>query len=1629
MGTYHRLLSGVIAGTMALTLAVPAAGANGPDNPSGSDSKGSIRATLRLDYGQKRSELTNRKVMMELKQGMTVLGRVALGDGTSTGGLQVDYSARNGEGGDLGGGEWPGYLDVTVSQLPLGEYTLEFRGEGYVTYRQPITLKTHSQAVVLGTGDETFGLGDVNGDNVVDLSDRLIMALMVGRQEPDQVERYDLNGDGKIDITDLAYVSRQCYAKGEAELYQTELIAPEVDTTELTGKLNLTGGTAEDLFLDNGVSVKLEPKGGDVLEIPFTLTETPELESIEIVTPEGMGSIEKGTVFVTDSGGEVKEYPIDHTLPADVFAMSPRGGHDRVVTIDLGSRVAVKKVTISVTQAHGGYVVVDTIRFLRDIVPENPIAPNHMVKNVYAIEGDGQVTLKWGELPNVMGYQVLCWPEKGGEPQRIETRTSTVVVSGLKNLESYVFTVTPTSTGWEGKPSDPVTATPQPARAPDAPDMVQVKSGDGVLHVSWKKSRTATAYEVYYAHEEKTDMEDCHKVGGVVTGTQVSIPNLTNGQPCYVYVTATNSVGRSEPSKAAVGTPMAVEYKEPAGLPKDLIRVPRDQVASITLRDPSNYSAFKSTMPFTTDYLMDGDYRTNWTSQSYGDGSFSRSKEIIYTFRQPVDMSHVVYVPRADGYEDSMRLYGVTVWCRGDDLNGSGTKLVTMDGLNQTPIRGKMGNAQDGYFLVLPFPATKDIVKIAIDIEQTNYGSVGLSEVIFFRYDETKALDVQIEQLFADQAHTQLAEGVTKDQIQALKTALSGNEGYYFYPDTMKDELKLAEELLTGASSGAVLEGIDSRSSAADSEKYGQGGSEFQPLGVAGEAGQEIAVYAQGIPQGETVTLWATQYHAEAGAWQASLGALQNGRNVVTLPEIGNQTAPRGGSLYITYSGSGGQGITLHTRQAVKIPVLELDDWYGLQEEGRRERISAYVEELSAYAKTIPAGSEKDNCLNVTEISMPSVLLSLPATVVLENCGRGGTGDQVETLYRNVIAWEQVMHIAKTTQGIDNTMERNDMTSRQNIRYMQMFAGAFMYAAGSHIGVEYGSCGALVNGNPVEAQGQGNLFGWGIAHEIGHNMDKLGKAEITNNIYALMVQTFDGQNNLGISRLESGGKYGEIFQKVAQGNPGASNDVFVQLGMYWQLHLAYDGGVGDAHGPMDFYNRFFKAWKEGSRFGPDDSYDDKVALTASFVAQKDLTDFFTRWGMQLSPSTQRKLADYEKETRAIWYLDDNSRRDRLGGESAGAGTVRASAVLRGEKEVLLTLESSLTDGTLQGYEIRRDGVPVGFTAETTFTDQIGSANHRTFVYTVQAYDTMGNPIGGEERAGEIRVAYDQTVDPDTYQLVREGTTVRVTMRNGAVPVSGIKLSGSNALSGQGDYTVTVTNQGRQVTAKAGNYNKNDAVDDPASYLAYFNKPYAIHGDTRIWTFDTEELVMTNVPEGADLALIRYAGDDVAFAENGAVGILAEEYRYGSQTEDVIPAGTLVITGTYRGDPVYNTLRVKGDFTSTELGEKGEQEVRRTERYLDGYALFFAEIPQDGEVSDISDGIFLFVPNTQREQELQGEQSHCGQENLLPARIMVELYRTDDPNQADSMRLTASSRWIHSPGGEDLPKISLKGGSQ
>ena len=121
------------------------------------------------------------------------------------------------------------------------------------------------------------------------------------------------------------------------------------------------------------------------------------------------------------------------------------------------------------------------------------------------------------------------------------------------------------------------------------------------------------------------------------------------------------------------------------------------------------------------------------------------------------------------------------------------------------------------------------------------------------------------------------------------------------------------------------------------------------------------------------------------------------------------------------------------------------------------------------------------------------------------------------------------------------------------------------------------------------------------------------------------------------------------------------------------------------------------------------------------------------------------------------------------------------------------------------------------------------------------------------------------------------------------------------------------------------------------------------------------------------------------------------------------------------------MKIEGRFTRTTLTGDDEVKTETESRWLAGRALLFAEVPEDGKVCDISDGLFLFIPDVQREAELQGEASGCNDASLLPAQMRAVLSRTDQPTLPDSQRVTAETLWINTPGGTDLPAIVLEEG--
>ncbi len=1612
-----QVLTGFLTAVLILAAAlVPAYGADAGAFPGGK-----LEVVVRADYRDTAAALERHALTLTLAGDKTGSQQFALrgseGQETFSCGqntARLVLSLRNPQDAPLGGNDQVGFLLVSFSGLPMDqEYQVSLAGKGFASFTSPKMAVDACTPHLLVSGDSGgFALGDLTGDGEITQADLdQVLAALGGSSAGG-----DLDLDGKVDITDLALVHRNMGARRPAEGYGGALVTDGLLDLTATAqdlsqaKMTLEGGSVNDLFEDNGTQVRLVNGGDGPCQIPVTLAAPKEMSVLSIVSPATNGALEAGKVLVEYENGSSEEIAFDNTPPAGTHATERHLGQS-TVTIPLGKREPVKKITITVEKVFGAdgrvsYAVIEKIEFLRDIIPDNLDFSASIPKNLTAAAGNHQVTLSWRGVDNVDGYLVRYGESSSALTRQLRVGETQAVVSGLENLKTYYFTVSAYNGDWTGKDSAPVSCVPQPSKAPLPPDNLSLSPEESAITASWKKTEDAEFYHLYY---KESSAKDFILAAEKHTATSFTVTGLTNDVSYDFYVVAGNQIGLSRPSLIATGKPEKEILNFPT-LPT-MNRIPSSAIIKAEMTNPNNVAP-EYGGKFNVKQVYDGDFETHWTALKW-----SLSSRFTFEFDEEQSMDYLIYVPRLNkGYPNVLERYSVTVW----DKDGNETHL--------TSDQGKLNNLSDQYvgtapivrnnpgqtgYAILPFTRNDHIKKISVLVRQGDgtRKPCSLSEIAFYTYDDA---DSSIAALFTDGSYTQLASGVTQGRIDELRARIQQTDGYYVNQTILLDELDLAEALLKGDTSrlGAVMDKVQSRDASADPKRI----STLQPVGVTAEAGKQLVIYAS-IPQGETVELIPTQHFAEAAKWSGSPIRLENGRNIITIPRLNDVSPQRGGSLYLQYSGSRTGEIRLQVRGGTKIPLLELSDWHQLDESAIRSRISAYIEELDRYCTTTLGGMNSDvlptHFLNATEISFPHVLLSLPATQVRSGLG---SSDRTEALYHDGLAWEELMQLMYRTHGIDlDALESS--RSRHNIRYMRMFGNAFMYAGGSHIGIGYGSCSGMVAGRPTSVTGAGNangLFGWGIQHEIGHVMDTLGKAEITNNIYSLFAQTWDNGSNALPSRLENSNKYEGIYQKVTSGQQGMSNDVFVSLGMYWQLHLAYDG-------PEDnFYNRLNKVYKGGG--------DDGFMAAASQIAGRDLSGFFSSWGF--TPSGQSG----PQEERKLQYLTDQSRRERLGGTQRQSGTVGIAAQYDREARQATVTVTPVQGANMLGYEISRTlndtTQPVAFlsakSGATTWNDTLGSVNNKAVSYTVKAVDILGYVIAQAD-SSQLDISHDNLIPTDVYTWSAETAQggLLTAQFPGDRPVAGIRFdlppaeetrvmdSGEPpaetfSFGSEGTVTVEVSLDGAAFTTVR-TISYSELRDNPGR-LFFFTRTEA---DGSICPFDAALVRVSGLPEGLSASAIRFAaypGDHLAFGENG-IGILAKDYGE-------IPAGTLIITGSFRGNPVFNTLRVYG---RSQAGDIASGELTEGDRVpMEGEVYLFAALPESGDMGEIDNGLWVFVPKQQ--QDASGENGCVT--SLLPTQIMAELHRTDIP-EGGAGRITSSTRWLPSPTYSSMPKIILE----
>jgi len=158
---------------------------------------------------------------------------------------------------------------------------------------------------------------------------------------------------------------------------------------------------------------------------------------------------------------------------------------------------------------------------------------------------------------------------------------------------------------------------------------------------------------------------------------------------------------------------------------------------------------------------------------------------------------------------------------------------------------------------------------------------------------------------------------------------------------------------------------------------------------------------------------------------------------------------------------------------------------------------------------------------------------------------------------------------------------------------------------------------------------------WGFWHEIGHTYEPpaynwSGQTEVAVNIAPLHIQTASGWQN----RLDSEQTAINAFfaKPVTSRNYASETSPWLKVLMYDQLRRAFG---------EEFYPQLNRELRvslavDGETTSSDSQKRDLFARVASRVADRDLTPFFTQWGIPIGAAAKSEMAERPALTSAIW---------------------------------------------------------------------------------------------------------------------------------------------------------------------------------------------------------------------------------------------------------------------------------------------------------------------------------------------------------------------------------------------------------
>lgn len=1667
------------------------------------------------------------------------------------------------------GGEKPQRGEARFEHLESGTYTLTVTAPGFADYTQEIAVDGRAYGLELATGvvsgyDYKEGsihpgilqIGDVNGDGVVDENDKDQLMDAIDTETASGEANEDLNRDGEVNLADLEYFTKGYQIDGLDTKSTLKVSVPAAAVDVACSESTIVKEGDLESLLKNEGTVKLQREDGNNItkdspvSVEFALSGddsscTAEGMVIESGDENPISSASFEIHYVENGEEQTVTVPFQEEVSylLERSTVSVTQDENGSIHINFGNQVAVKRVILTIfgTKSSNNLAEISKVEFLGDMgsrIPE-PALDIPQKPEVDSV-GSKTFSVKWEECVNVTGYEVLVSgeDEEGKTQEEIKQVTgNTLTVTGvswgpkgkLKNGNTYRVKVRAVNGTWRSGYSTEVSATPKATKVPDKPDYVTATGKYKAIDVTWKDMEDTDWYNLYYKEDGETEYT---KVEQNIETNKYTISNLKDKTSYLVYVIGVNEIGESAPSLEVTADTVDLDpaemyrYKLINSAEEGQVS---EHIISATIKSGRMVDSPKDSESGTAWGTVDNDPISHYFLGSWDSGGFNTlggNHGLFYEFDEAYKIQDIA-LQEVNVQSPNYGYAKVRYW-------GEDGKAVDLghDSLKMERMTDSEGRAYYKIHLLEPITAKKIQFGISRPVAS---GTITVSEVYFYHYD---SIADDIMALYEDDLHTVLREDVKQSTIDDLRTRINTKDeasGEY-HPDKaqLEKELKTAEDILNGELSSSVR--IHNSITTKDVGRGFGGLNAWQPLGVTAAAGEKITVYVghntKKTGDGTNLQLVATQYHAEAASMFRVLGTLKIGGNEITLPKLFSLTEEAGGALYVQYTAENANDqYAVRVSGGVQVPILDL--YQVTDKTERQSRAEAYVEQLDDYVAKMESNHEefhknsqnalvnkyeykKENCiLGAADILLDTMMLSLPAQQIKAGSGSGSIQERAQKIVTSMEAMEEMMHLFYQHKGLNKT----DSTVKEaiakfpsghlNIRYQRMFAGAFMYASGNHIGIEYPETRGMIGGVPVQTDANGKwedgqYFGWGIAHEIGHciNQGAYAVAETTNNYFSVLAQAKDRNDSVRF-------QYKNVYDKVTSGATGPASNVFTQLGMYWQLHLAYDDGYN--YKTYEKYddqldNLFFARVDTYARMPEKAPAPDGVALSlegdsdqqlmrlSCAAAKKDILDFFVRWGKVPDQGTIDYAKQFEKETRAIYYGNDDSRVHRLthSGSILSANSVDAvgdstTAVLNethnNQVDFTLAVSDNILKDDIHGFEIVRcmtsggkvERQVVGFVDVNVadnqngdgtykFSDYVTTVNNRVMTYEVTLIDqymyrskvkvlpsvkiehkgnidktnwtVFANGLESVETentisTNEIEPCEEKTEEHITRVVDQDTSTVytgEITADNAEIllefnqshAITGFEYTVGTKETSIGEYEIFVKDEKGAWMEKPA---ATGTFGEESVQTVYFSKHIEGKPMDNIAVYKTTAMkLVIKDPAGskisiAELDALGRTGDNVDFRrtedadKKAAIGRLADDYKYGTGAEDVIPKGSIVFTGFYKGNPAYNVVLLydqNGENVGTEKADKS----------LNAAQVILADVPEGGNIQDVRDGTWIYW--------VEPDEANPDKQVELPdvTSVRAELYRVDNAETNEGQRLVSDSYFEEMP--ETLPPITLGG---